>query len=119
MWSTWVEIHPGTAATLGIEQGDLLEVASPHGSLRAPALLCPGIAPDVLAMPAGQGHTTFTRYASGRGANPVSILAPLEEPATRALAWAATRVRITKVGEKGELVLFAGGLREEPERETR
>jgi anaerobic selenocysteine-containing dehydrogenase len=119
MWSTWVEIHPGTAATLGIEQGDLLEVASRHGSLRAPALLCPGIAPDVVAMPAGQGHTTFTRYASGRGANPISILAPLEEPETGALAWAATRVRITRVGEKGELVLFAGELREEPERETR
>jgi anaerobic selenocysteine-containing dehydrogenase len=119
MWSTWVEIHPGTAANLGIEQGDVLEVASRHGSLRAPALLCPGIAPDVVAMPAGQGHTTFTRYASGRGANPISILAPLEEPDTRALAWAATRVRITKAGEKGELVLFAGELREEPERTTR
>ena len=41
------------------------------GSLRAPAVISPGIAPDVIAMPVGQGHETFTRYASGRGANPM------------------------------------------------
>ena len=45
-------------------------------------------------MPVGQGHETFTRYASGRGENPVAILAPLTEADTGALAWAATRVKI-------------------------
>jgi len=118
MWSTWVEINPKTASDLKIAQGDLLEVTSSQGTLRAPALLSPGIAPDVVAMPAGQGHTTFTRYASGRGANPIAILAPLADSGTGALAWAATRVRLSKVGGKGQLVLFAGGLREE-ERTTR
>ncbi len=114
MWGTWLEINPQTAKRLGIGQGDLLEVASQHGKLQAPALISPGIAPDVVAMPAGQGHTNFTRYASGRGANPFSILAPLKESVTGSLAWAATRVKVTKVG-KGKLILFAGGLREQPE----
>ena len=76
MWSSWVEINPQTAARLGIADGDMVEVASAHGTLRAPAVLSPGIAPDVMAMPVGQGHETFTRYASGRGANPIAILAP-------------------------------------------
>jgi anaerobic selenocysteine-containing dehydrogenase len=111
MWGTWVEINPQTAARMSVEQGDLLEVASQHGRLQAPALINPGIAPDVVAMPVGQGHTNYTRYASGRGANPLSILAPLVVPETGSLAWAATRVKITKVGE-GKLVLFAGGMRE-------
>ena len=111
MWGTWVEINPQTAARMSVEQGDLLEVASQHGRLQAPALINPGIAPDVVAMPVGQGHTNYTRYASGRGANPISILAPLVVPETGSLAWAATRVKITKVGE-GKLVLFAGGMRE-------
>ena len=108
MWSTWVEINPRAAATLQIEQGDLVEVASPHGKVRAPALLSPGIAADVIGVPVGQGHEEYGRYASGRGANPIKILAPQVEPATGALAWAGTRVSITKVG-KGELVLLSGG----------
>jgi menaquinone reductase, molybdopterin-binding-like subunit len=108
MWGTWVEINPRAAATLQIEQGDLVEVASPHGKLHAPALLSPGIAPDVIAIPMGQGHEDYGRYASGRGANPLKILAPQVEPTTGALAWAGTRVSITRVG-KGELILSSGG----------
>jgi anaerobic selenocysteine-containing dehydrogenase len=111
MWGSWVELNPETAAKAGIKQADMVEVRSQHGSLRAPALITPGIAPDVVAVPVGQGHENFTRYASGRGANPISILAPLGVNGTDALAWAATRVKIARVGT-GELALFAGSLRE-------
>ena len=115
MWSSWVEINPQTAARLGIADGDIVDIASGHGTVRTAALLSPGIAPDMLAMPAGQGHETFTRYASGRGANPVRVLAPSVEPETGALAWAATRVKISRVGgPDGHLVLFGGSLRDEP-----
>jgi len=103
-----VEINPRAAATLQIEQDDLVEVASPHGKVRAPALLSPGIAADVIAIPVGQGHEVYGRYASGRGANPIKMLAPQVEPMTGALAWAGTRVSITKVGQ-GELVMLSGG----------
>ncbi|HUA00358.1 MAG TPA: molybdopterin-dependent oxidoreductase [Candidatus Aquilonibacter sp.] len=113
MWGTWVEINTQTAAKLGIAQGDLIEVASQHGTLQAPAFPVPGIAPDCVAMPIGQGHTNFTRYASNRGANPISILAPLTDTETGSLAWAATRVKITRLGE-GKLVLFGGSLTEAP-----
>jgi menaquinone reductase, molybdopterin-binding-like subunit len=113
MWGSWVEINTQTAAKLGIQQGDLLEVASQHGSLQAPAFVTPGIAPDCLAMPVGQGHQNFTRYAKDRGANPISILAPLTDTETGSLAWAATRVKISRVG-KGKMVLFGGSLTETP-----
>ena len=116
MWSSWVEINPATAARLGIAQGDVVDVTSAHGTVRTAAYVSPGIAPDVLAMPAGQGHTTFTRYASGRGVNPVDLLAPVTEESTGAVAWAATRVKIARVGEgDGRLILFAGGMREHVE----
>jgi menaquinone reductase, molybdopterin-binding-like subunit len=113
MWGSWVEINTQTAAKLGIAQGDLIEVTSQHGTLQAPAFPVPGIAPDCVAMPVGQGHTNFTRYASNRGANPISILAPLTDAETGALAWAATRVKISRIG-KGNMVFFGGSLREEP-----
>jgi anaerobic selenocysteine-containing dehydrogenase len=113
MWSSWVEINPQTAGRLGIGDGDVVEIASAHGTVRAPALISPGIAPDVLAMPAGQGHETFTRYASGRGSNPMKVLGPSVEQVTGALAWAATRVKLTRIGDPdGTLIRFAGSLTE-------
>jgi menaquinone reductase, molybdopterin-binding-like subunit len=118
MWSSWVELNPVTAARIGVSTGDLLEIASSAGTLQAAAVLTPGIAPDVAAMPLGQGHTCFTRYATGRGVNPAAILAPMTEPVTGAVAWAATRVRITRIAARdGRLILFAGGDREHPYQE--
>jgi len=117
MWSSWVEINPKTADTLGVKLGDIVEVASPAGTLRSAAFINPAIAPDIIGMPVGQGHSTFTRYASGRGQNPVEILASVVEPETGTLAWAATRVKVTRVGDPdGKLVLFSrrGELREKP-----
>ena len=118
MWSTWAEINPQTASRLGIGDGDMIEITSAHGTIHAPAVFTPGVAPDVIAMPTGQGHETFTRYASGRGSNPVKVLAPVVEPETGALAWAATRVKIAKVSDaNGELIRYGGALREfEPHR---
>jgi anaerobic selenocysteine-containing dehydrogenase len=113
MWSSWIEINPVTAARLGIRDGDLVDVTSAHGSLQTAAIVSPGIAPDVVAMPAGQGHQAYTRYASGRGENPLELLAPQTEKETGSLAWAATRVRVTRAGDPdGRLILFAGGSRE-------
>jgi menaquinone reductase, molybdopterin-binding-like subunit len=116
MWSSWVEINERKAEELGIHQGDLVEVTSPQGSLRVPAFLSPGIAPDVLAIPVGQGHTNFTRYATNRGVNPIAILAPSTVGLVDTLAWAATRVKIARVGGPDDsLILFGGATRERPE----
>ena len=117
MWSSWVEINEKKAIELGIKQGDLIEITSTQGSLRAPAFLNPGIAPDAVAMPVGQGHTNFTRYATNRGVNPITILAAAAVAGTESLAWSATRVKIAKVGEPDieTLILFGGATRERPD----
>jgi menaquinone reductase, molybdopterin-binding-like subunit len=115
MWSSWVEINTQTAERLGIRQGDLVEITSSQGSIRVAAFPSPGVAPDVVAIPVGQGHENYTRYATDRGQNPIRILAPMKELNTGALAWAATKVRMAKVADNdGRLVLFAGSLREYP-----
>jgi anaerobic selenocysteine-containing dehydrogenase len=116
MWCSWVEINAKKAEELGIQQGDVIEIASTHGSVRAPAFLNPGLAPDAVAMPVGNGHTNFTRYATNRGVNPIAILAPTMIAETGTLAWSATRVKITRVsGPDQSLILFAGATRERPE----
>ena len=94
-----------------------MAVESSHGKVEAPAVIYPGIRADTIAMPAGQGHERYGRYATGRGANPLQILAPLVEPQTGQLAWASTRVKITKIEGKRGLVMFGTSERVLEERE--
>jgi anaerobic selenocysteine-containing dehydrogenase len=105
VWDSWVEINPKTAAALGISFGDLVEVASPQGSVRAPAVIYPGIRPDMVAIPLGQGHREMGRYAKGRGANPLQLLVLTTEGTKPQPAWNATRVRISRISDKGDLVV--------------
>lgn len=112
MWGLPVEIDRQTASRLEIRTGDRVKVESPYGELVAPAYVDPAAVPGVVSMGIGQGHRHFGRYASRRGANPLSILAPAWEKSTGALAVGATRVRLTRVGTGNELIQFAAVDRE-------
>ncbi len=104
VWDSWLEINPRTAAELGIGDGDLVEVTSPQGTLRLPAVIYPGIRPDMVAIPLGQGQREGGRYARGRGANPLALLVLHRDGPEYQQAWHATRVRLTRVSAKGNLV---------------
>ena len=108
VWDSWAEVHPATAKRLGIVDGDILEVASASGSLKVQAYVFPGIHPDVIGVPLGQGHESLGRYADGRGANPFRILDPVFDRKTGELAMYATRVRVTKTGARGHVVKDEG-----------
>jgi anaerobic selenocysteine-containing dehydrogenase len=102
-WETWIEINPQTAYQLGVENNDVVSVHSPQGEIEAVVVVSPGIRPDVVAVPIGQGHTDYGRYAEGRGSNPMDLLAPALDEETGALAWSATRVNIKPTGRKYSL----------------
>jgi molybdopterin-containing oxidoreductase family iron-sulfur binding subunit len=108
VYGSWAELNPATAAELGIREGDVLEVESPVGSVRVPALVFPAIRPGVIAMPIGQGHAAYGRYAKDRGVNPVHIVAMLMDEQTGDLAWAATRVKIKVTGEQLQIIKTDG-----------
>jgi len=112
VYGSWVEINPVTARQLGLTEGDLVEVQSPHGSIVAPVFVYPAIRPDVIAMPIGQGHTEYGRYAKNRGANPLKILAPQMQADIGSLAWGATRVKLIATGRKRKLVKTGGTSRD-------
>ena len=107
IWGLPVEIDPKTAAALRIANGDIVRVESPHGSLEAAAYVHPGAVPGVVSMAVGDGHTHYGRYASGRGANPLSILAPVWEKSTGALVTGGTRVRLARVGPPAGWIQFS------------
>ena len=107
IWSLPVEIDPNTASKLGIAEGDLVRIESPHGAIEAPAFIHPAAIPGVLSMAIGGGHTHYGRYGSGHGANGLSILAPTVEKSTGAIATGATRVKLTRVSDDGKLIQFS------------
>jgi anaerobic selenocysteine-containing dehydrogenase len=113
IWGLPVEIDSKTAAKLQVSNGDTVRVESPHGWLDAPAFIHPGAVPGVVSMAIGDGHSHYSRYASGRGANPLSILAPVWEKSTGALVSGATRVRLARVGGRRGWTQFSTEDRQE------
>jgi anaerobic selenocysteine-containing dehydrogenase len=119
MWNTWVAINPETAHELHIENDDVVKIISEAGEVEASAYLYPAIRPEVIAMPFGQGHTAYGRFATSklppsrfvglvplggqvgdafpRGANPADILGPHYNEAGD-LAFAGMKVRIERTG---------------------
>ncbi len=101
-WYSWVEINPEIAQELGIENDDIVKVVSDAGAIELPVYLYPAIRPDVIAIPFGQGHTAYGRYAQERGANPFDLVSPNFNNAGD-LAFAGMKVKIEKTGKKREL----------------
>ncbi len=102
MWNTWVEINPETAHELGVDNDDVVKIVSEAGEVEAPVYLYPAIRPDTIAMPFGQGHTAYGRFASGRGANPADVLG-IHFNEAGDLAFAGMLVKIEKTGRKQPL----------------
>lgn len=108
-WQTWVEINPETAAELDVENGDIVELASPNGTIEAQVYVYPAIRPDTVAVVLGQGHAALGRYAQDRGSNPVRLVG-LPENSGDNLAWAATRVKVTRTDDSHPLARFESSI---------
>ncbi len=102
-WQTWLEIHPETAASYGIREHELVRVASPAGELVLPAVIYPGIRPDVVAVPLGRGQAAGGRFAADRGANPVDLLASAPTNHFDKFLWNSTMVQLKATGRMGRL----------------
>jgi len=99
-WQTWVELHPDTAAKLGVKEADIVTVTSPYGEMEGPVYILPVIRPDTVAIPLGQGHTDWGRFARNRGANPLVLVGAQADAAGSAPAWATIRVSVTRTGKR-------------------
>jgi len=107
-WDGWVEIHQETAEKLGIRRGDMLLIKSPYGRLEAPAIPIPTVPAGTVAMPMGQGHTNFGRYANERPANPMLLFSSDLDPATGGILRPAFGVTLEKTGKTMSLAHVDG-----------
>ncbi|MEO8561911.1 MAG: 4Fe-4S dicluster domain-containing protein [bacterium] len=131
LWSSWVELHPETGARLGIERGDIVEVTTSRGKVRAPAYLYLGIRPDTIALAIGQGHSSvaklgdfepkhhtvgdlqwgYGRYARGIGIRAHDLLEARTDLAG-GFAFVSTKATLAKTGDHETLVSTEGSARQ-------
>ena len=130
-WSSWVELHPETAQRLGIDRGDILEVKTAQGSVRAPALPYLGIHKNAIAIPLGQGHRStaqmasfspkhhdasniqwgYGRYARSLGVQALDLL-PVGTDGAGGLVLTSTKASISKTGDHRTLPSTEGSARQ-------
>ncbi|MAF39339.1 MAG: 4Fe-4S ferredoxin [Chloroflexi bacterium] len=114
-WQTWVELNDTTADRLGVKEGDVLRIESSKDSIRAIAFPSPAVPPDTVSVPFGQGRKHGSGYATNRpgneSANVMDILETTTVEGTGSLAWAGTRVRVTKTGESVSISKLEGNVR--------
>jgi len=96
VWGTWVELHPDTAAKIGVRMGDPVKLTTESGSLELPAYVWRGVRPDVAAVPLGNGHTSYGRFARNVGVNALALLSPAQDAASGALAYLGTRAQAAR-----------------------
>ncbi len=94
-WDSWAEMHPETCRRINAEAGQLVAIESAYGTLEVSILVNEHLRPDVIAIPIGQGHTRYGRYATQRGVNPIALLGAAAEDRSGGVCWVSTRVSAT------------------------
>lgn len=109
-WETWAEIHPETAASLGIHDREKVMVSSPKGAIPVRARVDPRVAPGIVAIPVGLGKRGGGRWASGIGANPLRLLSGERELFSALPDPGAVRVRVSRLAKpaKGQPAVRKG-----------
>jgi molybdopterin-containing oxidoreductase family iron-sulfur binding subunit len=109
-WHGWLEVHPETAATWGVASGDFVLLKSDHGAVKAPVWITPAIRPGTLALPTGQGHTAYGRYAKDRSFNAFQLLGA--EPTAYGGRAFVVAVSVEKTAEHQRLATIEGDARD-------
>lgn len=92
------EINPKTAHEMHLGEGDMVEIASAAGKIKARLRLFNGAAPGMVFIPVGLGHTAFGMYLKDKGANFFEAVEIAADPGSGLPQWALTPVSIAKAG---------------------
>lgn len=99
-WSSWVEINPRAAEALHLKDGDMAWVESPAGKVKATVRVYPGIWPNAVFMPLGQGRHTLVQWGRHAprqmvvGSNPNRLKEISTEPLNGQAVMSPVRVKV-------------------------
>ena len=109
-WDAWVEIHPTTAEKFKLQQGDVVAVRNFYGEVNVPAYVTEHVNPGIVAIPMGQGHTSYGRFArelSGNG-NVMTLLPGDRDSQIDSVSLLSTRVTLHRSSKRSKLVVAQG-----------
>ena len=110
VWDAWVEVPAETAGKLGVANGDVLKISSPHGAIELPAYVSPSLHPSVVAIPLGHRYAPYhiDRYVNAPPTpmSPAALLPPGAEQASGALRYLGVRVTLAKTGTRRPLAIL-------------
>jgi anaerobic selenocysteine-containing dehydrogenase len=95
-WETLAEINSETAKTLKLREGQFVWVESPFQKIKVKVKISEGVHPEVVAIPSGQGHTSYGKWQQGIGVNPNEILGVDYDTLSGQAAFFNTRVKVYK-----------------------
>ena len=107
-WQSPVGMHPDTAKSQNISQGDIIQIESQWGNLEAPVYVNEFVHPGLLVMNIGQGHQAYGRYAQDKGVNPLTILPPEANMESGGPLFSADQIKIRPTGRTQELAYMYG-----------
>jgi molybdopterin-containing oxidoreductase family iron-sulfur binding subunit len=75
MWDSWAEINPLTAKKLSLKTGQIAKIENRFGQLNIPVVVTEQVKDGVIAVPIGQGHEEYGRFAKVvKGGNVYNLL---------------------------------------------
>ena len=103
-WDTWVAIAPQKCKDLGLRYNDLVQVKGPGGTIEVAVYPMPGLHPDTIAIPRGNGHKSgVSRVTTDVGADPLNLLSIQGDVVTGEPSTAGQVVEIIATGRRYRL----------------
>jgi thiosulfate reductase/polysulfide reductase chain A len=93
----WAELNTRDAERLGVRDGDLVELASPHGAVSIRARVRPGIRPGVVSVRHGHGFGHWQGRSKGRGTHINAIIPTNVNPISGGIGYNECAVRIRRL----------------------
>ncbi len=93
----FVHVNPATAREARLSEGARVTVETPVGKGIVKVHLSEQVAPGVIAMARGLGHSAFDEYIKGKGVNANKLTEVQLDPVTGIGTWWATRAKLTKL----------------------
>jgi len=92
----FVEVHPETAKSLGMQEGDRATLKTPQGEVKVRIRVFPGAHPDTVFVVHGLGHTAYDEYIKDKGINANEVIEVQMDPITGMGTVWATRAQLAR-----------------------
>lgn len=96
-WQSVLEVNPDDARKWDLKEGDILQIRVGNKKSQLPVRFYPRILQGTVALATGNGHSSYTRYAKGKGVNAFELLV---EPVKGFVQWQGIAVSIKKTGKR-------------------